>query len=151
MRLAEALMLRADYQTKIEQLKKRIINNVKVQEGEQPAENPKELLDELDEIIVKLSELIKRINKTNSTTLFDESRTIADILAERDRIWQKRSILEKIVDASVIKQDRYSKSEIKFTRTLNIALIQKEMDTLSKEYRMIDAKIQETNWTTGLI
>ncbi len=151
MKLAEALMKRADYQVKVEQLKKRIINNVKIQEGEKPSENPKELLKELDDILQKLSELIVKINKTNSSTMFDESRTIADVLADRDRIWAKRSALDKIVDASVITQDRYSKSEIKFTRTLDISLIRKDIDMLSKEFRELDTKIQEKNWTTELI
>lgn len=150
MKLAEALMLRADYQTKIEQLKKRIMNNVKVQEGEKPAEDPNELLNELDNVINSLSDLIIRINKTNSNTFFDGERTMADILAERDRLWMKRSALEKIIDASVIKQDRYSRSEIKFTRTINIMTLQKEMDLLSKRFREIDSKIQEKNWTTEL-
>ena len=151
MKLAEALMKRADHQVKVEQLKKRIINNVKIQEGEKPSENPKELLKELDDTLQNLCEVIVKINKTNSSTMFDESRTIADVLAERDRIWAKRSALDKIIDASTIKQDRYSKSEIKFTRTLDISLIQKDIDMLSKEFRELDTKIQEKNWTTELI
>ena len=36
MKLAEALSLRKDLQARIEQLKVRLLNNIKVQEGEQP-------------------------------------------------------------------------------------------------------------------
>ena len=44
MKLAEALTHRADCQRKLAQLKDRMIRNAKVQEGEQPAEDPFELL-----------------------------------------------------------------------------------------------------------
>jgi hypothetical protein len=43
MKLAEALILRADLQKRIEQLKQRILNNVMVQEGDEPAEDPSQL------------------------------------------------------------------------------------------------------------
>lgn len=38
MKLSEALMIRADYQKRLGQLKQRILNNAKVQEGDEPAE-----------------------------------------------------------------------------------------------------------------
>ena len=41
MKLAEALILRADCQRHIEQLKQRLLRNVKVQEGDKPSEDPK--------------------------------------------------------------------------------------------------------------
>ena len=40
MRLAEALILRADYQRRLEQLKQRLIRNAKVQAGDAPNEDP---------------------------------------------------------------------------------------------------------------
>ena len=43
MKLAEALILRADCQKRIAQLKSRLLTNAKVQEGDKPAEAPQEL------------------------------------------------------------------------------------------------------------
>ena len=43
MKLAEALILRADCQKRIAQLKSRLLTNAKVQEGDAPAEPPQEL------------------------------------------------------------------------------------------------------------
>ena len=40
MKLSQALIIRSDYQNKIYELKKRIINNSKVQEGENVSEDP---------------------------------------------------------------------------------------------------------------
>ena len=47
MKLAEALIARADYQKRNEQLKRRISLNLKIQEGELPAEDPNAMLAEL--------------------------------------------------------------------------------------------------------
>ena len=90
MKLAEALITRADYQKRIEQLKKRILMNVKMQEGEQPAEDPNGMLTELQGMMKELTVLIKRINQTNCVRQFDETRTLADVLAERDGIFEQR-------------------------------------------------------------
>ena len=58
MKLAEALQERADLNRKIEQLQDRLSNNVLVQEGEQTAEDPEKLKDELDSAILRLAALI---------------------------------------------------------------------------------------------
>ena len=47
MKLANALSLRSEIQTRIQQLESRLNNNALVQEGEEPAEDPMELLREL--------------------------------------------------------------------------------------------------------
>ena len=44
MKLANALSERSELQTKIQQLNTRLINNAQVQEVEEPAEDPAELL-----------------------------------------------------------------------------------------------------------
>ena len=40
--------------------------------------------------------------------------------------------------------------EIKIKSTVNVAKLQKEVDAMSKELRLIDNRIQETNWKTEL-
>lgn len=47
MRLAEALVTRADCQRKVAQIKQRLGRVIKVQEGDKPSESPTELLEEL--------------------------------------------------------------------------------------------------------
>lgn len=68
MKLAEALQERADLNRTIQQLKERLDNNVLVQEGEQPAEQPERLKQELDAAIQRLEYLMARINHTNCQT-----------------------------------------------------------------------------------
>lgn len=151
MKLAEALILRADLQKRIEQLKSRIKNNSMIQEGDIPNEKPEELLRELEMCITDLTDIIKRINRTNSQTMFNEGLTIADALAERDGIWEKRLALSHIVESGSIRHDRYTRTEVRFISTIDVNKLQKEVDRLSKEFRELDTKIQGLNWTIDLI
>ena len=150
MKLAEALNLRADLQKRIANLKERLIKNAKVQEGDIPSENPHTLINELNDNIIELENIIKLINKTNSSTYID-NESISDIIAKRDALGLKLSILRSFISESADKIERYSNKEIKILSTVNVAEKQKEIDNLSKEYRLIDTKLQGLNWTTDII
>jgi hypothetical protein len=150
MKLAEALILRADCQKRFEQLKQRLLVSAKVQEGDDPPENPADLLAELETVASQLADLIQKINKTNSATLYAEGKTLSDALAERDVLAMRRAIYADLAQAASVRQDRYSKSEVKFKSTVNVPEIQKRADELAKAYRETDAKIQEMNWRTEL-
>lgn len=150
MKLAEALNLRADLQKRISLLKERLIKNAKVQEGDLPSEDPKVLLDELNRNISELENIIKVINRTNSSTYIDKE-SITDIIAKRDALGLKLSILRSFLAEASNKIERYSNKEIKILSTVNVAEKQKEIDKLSKEYRLIDTKLQGINWTTDSV
>jgi|SRR5579859_7269534 len=150
MKLAEALAERSDYQTRIEELKKRLVRSARVQEGEQPAEDSEDLLSESERIFERLLALVSAINRTNARTPFDETRTISDAIAERDITGKKRDFLNGVAEAASTRQDRYSKSEVKFVATLSIAKLQKESDQLAKRFRELDTRLQELNWQTEL-
>jgi hypothetical protein len=111
MKLAEALIQRADYQRRIEQLRNRIVNNAKVQEGNEPAEDPNALLAEMERVAGDLVLLIQRINRTNAATALEpDDMTIADAIAERDNLRLRHGVYMAAAEAGVIRQDRYSKS-----------------------------------------
>ena len=149
MKLAEALNIRADLKKKIFQLKERLLRNSKVQEGEEPSENPEVLLSELNSNLTELETLIKKINKTNCKTFYGD-RTITDFIAERDVLALNLSIKREFLKEASDKINRYSNTEVKILSTVNISEKQKEIDKLSKTLREIDMKIQELNWTTEL-
>ena len=150
MKLAAALIERADLQTRLTQLQTRLLNNAKVQEGVKPNEDPKDLLKELDEISKQLEDYIYRINMTNAATLVDET-PLTSLLAKKDVLTKKISILRAFLNESSALVDRYSLKEIKIDSTVDVAKLQKNLDALSKELRLLDQKIQEINWTTDLI
>jgi hypothetical protein len=96
-------------------------------------------------------ELIQSINRTNARTAFDEQRTISDAIAERDVAGKKRDLLAGVAEAAGTRQDRYSKSEVKFVATVSVAQLRKQIDGLSKSFRELDTRIQELNWKTELV
>jgi hypothetical protein len=150
MKLAEALILRADYQKRLAQLNQRLVNNARVQEGELPPEDPQQLLAELDSMVDQLRRLIQLINRTNSQTVFQEQR-LSEALAERDMLMLKRNAYSHLVDAASLQQSRYSRSEIKFISTVDVAQLQRQVDDLSRRYRELDSQIQAMNWQVDLV
>ena len=150
MKLAEALILRSDLQKRIEQLRVRLNNNAKVQENDEPSENPEELLNELDNNINQLRILIKQINRTNCVTV-SNGQTLADLIAERDTLTLKSNILRGFLNIAGQKVNLYSTTEIKIMSTVDVPALQKELDQLSKKIRETDTELQQANWLTELI
>lgn len=149
--MAEALAERSDCQNRIEELKKRMLRVARIQEGEPPAEDSDDLLVEAQRLFARVLELISAINRTNGATVFDGKKTISDAIAQREVVGKRRDFLSGIADAASTRQDRYSKSEVKFVSTFSIAQLQKEVNLLSKEYRELDTRLQELNWKTELV
>ena len=147
MKLAEALAERSECQNRIEELKKRMVRSARVQEGDTPAEDGNELLAESDRVFARLLELVSAINRTNSRTQYDAGRTISDAIAERDVVAKRRDFLAGIADAASTRQDRYSKSEVRFVATVSVAKLQAEVDRLAKQYRELDTRLQELTGT----
>jgi len=150
MKLAEALIKRSDLQMKLEKLKQRIINNVKIQEGDEVTEDPSKLLTEMEDVIATINTLVKKINGSNSISRLNDGRTLTEALADRDSIMLKKITIEKVIEAAVIKRDRFTRSEVKYVNTVNVRELQRKIDDLSLEFRVLDTKIQEMNWTIEL-
>jgi hypothetical protein len=151
MKLAEALLLRADCQKRMEQLKSRLLGSAKIQEGEAPPEDPQKLLTEVETVADQLVDLIKRINRTNSMTHFAEGLSLADALAERDVLVLRRGTYNDLATFASMRQDRITRSEVKYLSTVDVASTRKQADELAKSYREFDARIQELNLKTELI
>lgn len=151
MKLAEALILRADLKKRGAQVKERLNDNALVQEGEEPAQNPQALLAEFEQIAAQMLDIIKRINKTNTLTEFEPAKTLTDALAERDILSSRLKGYQGLMEAATVRHDRYIHSEIKSKPTINIAELQKQIDAVSKEYRELDTKIQALNWQADLL
>ncbi len=150
MNLAEALSVRKDLQKRIDQLKARVINNVKVQEGDKPAEDPRELMGELDDCLKQLQDLIFRINATNMATQ-SEGHTLTEMMAQRDVLSKRIQVMREICDQAAGTRERYSLSEIKTVITIDVKTLHKQIDKLSAELRKLDIKIQGLNFVTEVL
>ena len=109
------------------------------------------LLKELEADYARLEELISAINRTNNATKVEGGTTLSDLLARRDCLKGKLSVLRGFLDNASALVRRHSVSEIKIKSTVDVRRLQKQVDGLSKELRQLEEVIQEKNWTTELL
>lgn len=150
MKLAEALQIRADLQKRLQQLATRLDNNATVQEGSLPAENPEDLMDELDSTIEQLQDIMQRINLTNSEVRDADGLSLTELIARRDCLQKKTSMLRDFMDEASSLTSRRTLSEIRTISTVDVGRLRKKIDRLAKELRETDLKIQQMNWTVDL-
>jgi t-SNARE complex subunit (syntaxin) len=149
MKLAEALSIRADLQKRIAQLKNRLKDNSKVQEGDVPVEDPKELWIELDNYLTQLENLIYRINVTNMHAMHN-GQTLTKLIAAKDILSMRVSLMHDVLKHTVEKEERYGRQEIKYVRTVDAAELRRRVDSYSRQLRELDVEIQSLNWTIEL-
>lgn len=151
MKLAEALLLRADMQKKLASLKARIAENVKVQDGDEPSEDPNDLLIQSNQIIGELYKLIEHIHSTNANAVLANSKTMLTMLTERDELAERHRLLQSAIDNSKTEGDRYSHREIKWQKVIDIAALQKQADDISAKMRNLNIELQAANWQIELV
>ena len=150
MKLAEALQERADINNRIAELYPRLSNNAVVQEGEKPAEDPQELLAEIESCTARLAELIARINLTNCSVRVD-GRTLTEMIAEKDALNVKINLYRSLIGAASNVAHRATRTEIKIKSTVDVSRLQKLADDYAKQLRMLDNRLQEANWMNELL
>ncbi len=147
MKLAEALLLRSDFQKKIAQLTSRLQPIMLVKSSQEPQEDPSKLLAQLRKTIIDLEEIIIRINKTNIHTKMPDDRTLMEGLAERDSL---KTLVEQL---RVLRQSAqvniHSSYDLK--NTIKLKDIQSELDQTGRKFRELDTEIQGLNWTIELM
>ena len=117
MKLANALAQRADLQRRMAQLGSRLMNNAKVQEGEQPAEEPESL---------------------------------TALLARRDCLKMKLGLYREFLQNASDVVPRGLRTEIRIVSTVKVSQMQKQVDDMSRDLRLLEETIQSLNWTTEL-
>jgi Family of unknown function (DUF6847) len=150
-KLGEALARRSELQARHVQVRDRLRASALVQEGDTPPEDPGPLLAELDRIADELERLIADINRTNAETRLPSGVTLTRALARRDVLGLRHAALRSVADATAQQQARYSRSEIRVVRTVDVAEIRRRVDALARDQRRLDIEIQAANWTVDLI
>lgn len=150
MKLAEALQERADLNRRIEQLRYRLNNNVLVQEGEKPLEDPAALLEELESSFTRLEWLIARIILTNCAVKV-EGRSLTELIARRDVLSLRAEAYRRLVEEASQNTHRATRTEIKILSAVDVPALQRQADDASRELRLLDNTLQATNWTADLM
>lgn len=150
MKLAEALLLRSDIQKKLASLQTRAQKYVVVQEGEQPAEDPRTILRQIDAIASELQRLVFAINRMNLQHHIKSGESLTEALAKRDVLALRHRILQSIIESCTKPAERYGMKEIRWVLTVDVRSIQEQVDGMAKEIRELNAAIQEAGWQVEL-
>jgi hypothetical protein len=150
MKLAEALLLRADMQKKFASLQARAQQYAFVQEGEKPPEDPRALIREAEQVSASLQQLIYAVNRTNLHNNVKDGRSVTEALAARDAMKLRHAMLQGVINACAKPPERYGMKEIRWVATVNVRELQVQVDDLAKEIRELNASIQEAGWQIEL-
>ena len=80
-----------------------------------------------------------------------EGESLTALLARRDMLTVKLSSYRNLAQSASQLGHRGMRSEIKWLSTVNVRELQKQVDGLAKELRLLDNSIQAANWATDLI
>jgi hypothetical protein len=150
MKLAEALLLRADLQKKLASLQARAQKYAVVQEGERPAEDPQDLFRQVEAVAAELERLVFAINRANLQHTIGSGQTLTEALARRDGLALRHRIYQSVLDACAKPPERYGVKEIRWVATVEVDSLQEQVDDLAKQIRELNAAIQETGWQVEL-
>ena len=132
-------------------MKTRLNDCIKIQEGDTPSETPEAVVDKIDKTLGEFQRLVYLINMTNATTVTDDGRNITALLAERDALGQKVEAMNDALRTITEKESRYSRSEIKYVRTVDVGEFRRLYDKSASELRQLDLRIQGLGFTTDLV
>ena len=76
---------------------------------------------------------------------------MTELLSKRDCLKLKINSYRNFLNSASATGKRARASEIKIKSTVDVALLQKEIDSLSAELRKLEILIQELNWTNDLL
>jgi SMC interacting uncharacterized protein involved in chromosome segregation len=150
MKLAEALVIRTDLQNKVSELETRLENNATIQAGETPAEDPAELLRQLERVLAELEKLVSAINLTNAAIRKDNV-TMTELLSKRDCLKRRISIMRNVLDCAAVPSHRTRTNEIVIKSTIPVTDLQAMTDRQSAELRKLELSIQSLNWASDLL
>ncbi len=157
MKLAEALIHRADLNARLAQVRERALRVARVQEGDEPAEDPGALLAEHGRMAEELERTIARINRTNLAVRLGASGgvggglTMTDALARRDALRVRGEFLRAMAGAASGTNARVTRSELRTVATVSVREVQAEADRVARELRELEALIQGANWANDLV
>ena len=131
MKLAGALILRADDNKRLEHLKERLIRVAGCRKATGHRRPGALLLEEVERVAADLTRLIQQINRTNATIRLDDGRTIADAIAVATVLRLRHTILNTL-QAAVIKQIATPRVRCGSRAPSTSPLLQQQADDLAR-------------------
>ncbi|MGK7944576.1 MAG: DIP1984 family protein [Microcystaceae cyanobacterium] len=150
-KLAEALLIKAEYEERLESLRSRLMVSARVQDGSFPPEDPETLIADVQTCLNHLASISKRISITQSQTLLDSRQTVAAAIVDQEMLLKKQSIYQSIIEGGIIPSDVAQGSSIRWLITVNLAGLNRRIEEMIKDYRLLETEIQQVSWNTELV
>ena len=150
MKLAEALSERSGVQKDLAWIKDQFSKISRVPEGSKPGEDPKEMLERMETRAAEFQKLVISINRTNLSVKDDRGRSMTELLAERDALRARQSILAEAYQQSTQKEDVYGRQELRYVPTMEIVGLRKRLESVNTRLRELNMHVQRLNWEADL-
>ena len=122
-----------------------------VQDGDEPSEDPNELLKQVFALTQESQKLVLAIHQTNALAKLNDDRSLLALLTQRDELVERHKILTSAISNTNSEPDRYSSREIKWRKVIPVSSLQKQADDISAKLRDLNVLIQANNWQIDLI
>lgn len=150
MMLGEALTLRARQAQAMNDLSGRIRSSAVAQEGDNPPEDVRKLIDEYLALSSEHAVLVRRIVQTNLHTMTDDGTTrLIELLQDREILIRSRNLYGQVARAAA-PAVRYGRLEVKFVPQISVEEVRGKERELSRLVNERDMQIQKLNWSTTL-
>jgi len=164
MKIAEALSERAELDKMIAQRVHRLKAFARYAEGEEPAEDPAQLLEEILQAMNHREILIAQVNHRNAATYIEHPdpelngvrMSITEALAFRDRLNAQRNLLNEVADeAGAVGSSGFygrarRRNELPERTSLPVRELRAFADRTARAHRELDVRIKQSNWDTNL-
>ncbi|XKR50914.1 DIP1984 family protein [Enterococcus faecalis] len=148
MKLAEALLLRRDLESKLTLLREEIASSAVIQEGDTLDRDIDDLLLDYETTNQEFAQLVIAINQRNAVAKIGEQETIA-ALEKREALRRSHAMLTATLEATKV-APRMGRNEIRMIRTIDTKQITDRLNQTAKALRELDGQIQQTNWLVDL-
>ena len=149
MKIAEALLLRRDLESKLTLLREEIASSAVIQEGDTLDRSIDDLLLDYETTNQEFAQLVIAINQRNAVAKIGEQETIAAALEKREALRRSHAMLTATLEAAKV-APRMGRNEIRMIRTIDTKQITDRLNQTAKALRELDGQIQQTNWLVDL-
>lgn len=151
MKLAEALLLSDDLNHQRSTLQQRIHQNLLVQEGEVPTENPEQLIEQALHLNQKLYQLQYQIECTRLSAQTLQGESLVQLLIRFDVLNENLRIVQQAIEKLHHDFPTYQTAHIRWVKATSVAELQQRADQLQAEIYQLRLTIEASNWQIDLV
>ena len=152
--ILEALALKTDLDNRIENLGNRYVTNITVLHGKTPHEDPKKLLEEIDENIAQLNDLCYRIDVADLAVKNSEGKTLIELVIDKKSTETRLEILRRALNEVTFgtwNEYGYTSSrDVDFDTVIDIDTVTKQVDECAEKLRKLNSEIEKLNIDTEI-